>query len=109
MTVALIDAAVAQLREQRRLHDRFAADFAVGAEWYDLTAYYRALERLAGRGPMLIVSPSFARACLGHPEIGDFWRAETDEQRERMRRLLGGELMFMGADLPTPASCGARQ
>jgi hypothetical protein len=101
----LFDRLVAELKEQRALHDRFVTDFAVGPEWYALTAYYRAQESKPEEVTLLIVSPDFARACLGHPKIGSFWRAETPEQRDHMRQLLGGELMFMGPDLPTPASC----
>ena len=47
----------------------------------------------------------FARACLGHPAIGTFWYPATEAERARERQLLGGEAMFMGADLPTPDSC----
>lgn len=97
--------AIAQLQAQRTLHDRFAADFAVGRGWYDLTAYYRALRDHPDDQPMLLVSPDFVRACLGHPTIGALWYPETAGQRQRMRQLLGGDAMFMGADLPTPA-CG---
>jgi len=54
---------------------------------------------------MLLVSPEFARACLAHPQIGTFWYPASDDERTHMRQLLGGAAMFMGADLPTPASC----
>lgn len=97
--------AVTQLQAQRALHDHFAADFAVGREWYDLTAYYRAVEG-QDDAPMLLVSPEFARACLRHPAIGAFWYPASDDDRARERQLLGGAAMFMGTDLPTPASCG---
>jgi hypothetical protein len=103
---ALLDEATGILQQQRALHDRFAADFAVGSEWYDLTEYYRALERLPGRGPQLIVSPDFARACLGFPQIGTYWYPQTPEARDRLRRQIGSPIMLMGADLPTPAGCG---
>jgi hypothetical protein len=105
LTDELVTNAVAQLRQQRRLHDRFAMDFRVGSEWYDLTAYYRALATIPGEGPMLLVSPNFARECLGHPKIAAFWYPRTERQRESMQQLLGSDVMFMGADLPTPASC----
>ena len=54
---------------------------------------------------MLLISPEFARTCLEHPQIGTFWYPVTDEERTRMRQLLGGAAMFMGTDLPTPTSC----
>jgi hypothetical protein len=101
---AVLRSAVAQLQAQRALHDKFAADFAVGSQWYALTAYYRAVQREDG-APMLLVSPEFARACLGHPAIGTFWYPATEDGRVRERQLLGGEAMFMGAELPNPASC----
>jgi hypothetical protein len=106
LTSAILDQAVAQLQAQRALHDAFAADFAVGNEWYDLTAYYRALQGQPG-GPMLLVSPEFARACLHHPRIGTFWYPATGDERERIRQMLGGQAMFMGADLPTPTTCAS--
>lgn len=101
---AVLRSAVAQLQAQRALHDRFAADFAVGNQWYDLTAYYRAVQD-QDDAPMLLISPEFARACLGHPAIGTFWYPATDEARMRVRQVLGGPAMFMGTDLATPASC----
>jgi hypothetical protein len=101
---AVLRSAMAQLQAQRALHDTFAADFAVGHEWYDLTAYYRAVQG-EDDAPMLLVSPEFARACLGHPAIGTFWYPASDDERTRERQLLGGAAMFMGTDLPSPASC----
>lgn len=101
---AVLRSAVAQLQAQRAVHDKFAADFAVGSQWYALAAYYRAVQG-EDDAPMLLVSPEFARACLGHPAIGTFWYPATEAERARERQLLGGEAMFMGADLPTPDSC----
>lgn len=106
LTDAVLGQAIAQLQAQRALHDGFAADFAVGPEWYDLTAYYHAVQG-EDDAPMLLVSPEFARACLGHPQIGTFWYPATDDERERERQLLGGAAMFMGTDLPTPAVCAS--
>jgi hypothetical protein len=105
ITEAMLDEATAILQVQRDWHDAFAADFAVGSEWYDLTAYYRALERLPAPGPQLLVSPDFARACLGHPEIGSYWYPQDDAARQRLWYLIGSPVMIMGAHLPTPASC----
>jgi hypothetical protein len=96
--------AITEVQAERAQHDAFATDFAVGHEWYDLTAYYRAIEGDED-APMLLVSPEFARACLTHPQIGAFWYPVSDDERTHMRQLLGGQAMFMGADLPTPASC----
>lgn len=102
---ALLADAIGQLQRQRALHDRFAADFSVGEEWYDLTDYYLALERSSGPVPQLIVSPAFARACLGHPDIGSYWYPADRAERERLGYRMGSPAMFMGTDLPDPGSC----
>lgn len=106
ITDAVLSEAVGILQGQRDFHDGFAAEFAVGSEWYDLNAYYRAIADLPAPGPQLIVSPEFARACLGHPEIVSFWHPATAEARNNLERQIGSPIMVMGNDLPTPASCG---
>jgi hypothetical protein len=106
ISAAMLDEAVGMLQQQRDWHDAFAADFAVGSEWYDLTDYYRATENFPGLGPQLIVSPEFARACLGHPQIGSYWHPQTAEARNRLLGQIGSPIMVMGIDLPTPAACG---
>jgi hypothetical protein len=106
ITEDLLAQAVGMLQQQRDWHEAFAADFAVRSEWYDLTAYYRATADSPGLAPQLIVSPDFARACLGHPEIVGYWYPGTAEARDRLLHQIGSPIFVMGSDMPTPASCG---
>jgi hypothetical protein len=105
ITAAVLDEAVGILQGQRDFHDGFAAEFAVGSEWYDLTAYYRDTADYPGLAPQLIVSPEFARACLGGPEIAGYWYPQTAEARSRLLRQIGSPIFVMGSDMPTPDSC----